>query len=120
MSLSRFPVSIPVVLITITFVLSGCELPAQSNTVPAEEKNVSTPSATAQVVEKVVKVEAPAEEEKSYIEQLTELYEKAKAAGETVPEDVLEWAKSDMKKSAAMNIKSSQLESFRMRKSLNS
>jgi len=30
--------------------------------------------------------------------QLKELYEKAKAAGEQVPEDILEWAKSDVKK----------------------
>ncbi len=29
--------------------------------------------------------------------QLKELYEKAKAAGEKVPEDILEWAKSDVK-----------------------
>ena len=29
---------------------------------------------------------------------LKELYEKAKAAGEQVPEDILEWAKSDVKK----------------------
>ena len=30
--------------------------------------------------------------------QLKALYEKAKAAGEQVPEDILEWAKSDVKK----------------------
>ena len=30
--------------------------------------------------------------------KLKELYEKAKAAGEQVPEDILEWAKSDLKK----------------------
>ena len=29
---------------------------------------------------------------------LSALYEKAKAAGEQVPEDILEWAKSDLKK----------------------
>ena len=31
-------------------------------------------------------------------EKLKALYEKAKAAGEQVPEDILEWAKSDLKK----------------------
>ena len=30
--------------------------------------------------------------------QIKALYEKAKAAGEQVPEDILEWAKSDLKK----------------------
>ena len=33
-----------------------------------------------------------------YTEQLKELYEKAKEAGEQVPEDVYDWAKEDVKK----------------------
>jgi hypothetical protein len=35
---------------------------------------------------------------RNYTEQFKALYEKAKAAGEQVPEDILEWAKADVKK----------------------
>jgi hypothetical protein len=35
---------------------------------------------------------------RNYTEQFKALYEKAKAAGEQVPEDILEWAKIDVKK----------------------
>jgi hypothetical protein len=35
---------------------------------------------------------------RNYTEQFRALYEKAKAAGEQVPEDILDWAKSDVKK----------------------
>ena len=35
---------------------------------------------------------------RNYTEQFKALYEKAKAAGEQVPEDILEWAKTDVKR----------------------
>ena len=35
---------------------------------------------------------------RNYAEQFKALYEKAKAAGDQVPEDILEWAKVDVKK----------------------
>ncbi len=42
---------------------------------------------------------SPAENSSSdYTEQIKELYENAKAAGEQVPEDVLAWTKSDVKR----------------------
>ena len=43
--------------------------------------------------------------EPTYTEQISMIYEKAKAAGENVPEDVLEWAKSDMKKIGSFEYK---------------
>ena len=40
--------------------------------------------------------EGPSQQD--YMEQLRHLYQKAKEAGEDVPKDVMEWAKSDVKK----------------------
>jgi len=42
---------------------------------------------------------------RNYTEQFKALYEKAKAAGDQVPEDILEWAKTDAKKIGSWDYK---------------
>ena len=45
-----------------------------------------------------IDIPSPDIDVEEYTEQIKDLYERAKAAGEQVPEDMLTWAKSDMKK----------------------
>jgi hypothetical protein len=80
MSLHRRQLAIlPVFAITIA-ALAGCD--GKIN-VPGTQETV---------------VPAPEIDTRSYTEQIKELYDRAKDAGENVPEDVLTWAKDDVKK----------------------
>ena len=93
-----------VLLIALTSAFYGCDMPIQT---AQNEQTLETPT-PAQVVEPEAVAEpltSPPPTGPTYTEHITQLYEKAKAAGEHVPEDMLEWAKSDMKKIGSFEYK---------------
>lgn len=89
------------VCISCIITLVGCDV----SKITADKTNHDSDIVVQVPAIKKAQAESIENNEPSYTEQINELYEKAKAAGENVPEDVIEWAKSDMKKIGSFEYK---------------